>query len=302
MDPNRFHFGLVGFPLSHSLSPKLHQAALRELGLLGDYTLFPIAPGPEIQIKLSKVLDQIRAGILSGVNITIPYKQTVIPLLDQLTPVARATGAVNTIFKQDDPQGVAGANRLVGDNTDVTGFGCDLLDGGLDYRTNPGLALVLGGGGAARAVVYVLAMAGWKVTIAARRLDQAGSISQDIRPYLSCDALSPVLLSGPALRRCVDGFTLIVNTTPLGMTPNIGTSPWSDDLKFPSHGLVYDLVYNPPETVFLHQAHMAGLTTRNGLGMLVRQAAASFERWTGRVPPYDAMWKAVHESARNLED
>jgi shikimate dehydrogenase len=287
MHQDSYHFGLVGFPLGHSLSPRLHQAALRELGLIGDYSLFSIPPGTESLVKLAEVLFQIRAGVLSGVNITIPYKETVIPFLDGLTPVALDTGAVNTVFKQGD--------HLVGDNTDVTGFGLDLLDCGLDYLSNPGWALVLGAGGAARAVVYTLAMAGWKVTIAARRPDQAETLSRDIQRHLHTDAPSPVMLSGTALKGCADEFALIANTTPLGMAPNANTSPWPQDIKFPTHGFIYDLVYNPPETVFLHQAYTAGLATRNGLGMLVRQAAASFERWTGMVSPFGAMWNTVDE-------
>ena len=155
--------------------------------------------------------------------------------------------------------------------------------------------LILGAGGASRAVVYFLALAGWKVTIAARRLEQVEALIRDIRPYLTNGRLSPVLLSGLALSGTLDEFTLIVNTTPVGMTPNIDASPWPIDLKYPPQGLVYDLVYNPPETVFLQQARKAGLATRNGLGMLVRQASASFERWTGRVAPCEAMWKAVDE-------
>jgi shikimate dehydrogenase len=144
-------------------------------------------------------------------------------------------------------------------------------------------------------VVYTLATAGWKIIIAARRLEQAETLSRDIQRHLNTDAPSPVILSGTTLKGCTDEFALIVNTTPLGMAPNANTSPWPQDIKFPPHGFTYDLVYNPPETVFLNQAHMAGLATRNGLGMLVRQAAASFERWTRKVPPFAAMWNAVDE-------
>ncbi len=285
MNQYNYHFGLVGFPLGHSLSPALHRAAFSGLGLTGEYSLFPIPVTTDSPFKLAEVLNQIRSGVLSGVNITIPYKQTVIPLLDDLTSVALATGAVNTIFMKD--------NHLHGENTDVTGFGLDLLDCGLDYLSNPDFALVLGAGGAARAVAYTLAAAKWKVTIAARRPDQAERLSQDIRRHLNANAPTPILLSEAGLKGCIDKSTLIVNTTPLGMAPNINSSPWPKDLQFPSQGFIYDLVYNPSETYLLHQAHAAGLATRNGLGMLVRQAAASFERWTGMVPPLAEMRKSV---------
>jgi shikimate dehydrogenase len=285
MDPEYFHFGLVGFPLGHSLSPRLHQAAFKELGLLGDYALFPIPFDSKQKVRFDEVIARLRNGELTGINITIPYKQTIISLIDELTQVAQATGAVNTVFLQDD--------HLLGDNTDVAGFSLDLLDYGLDYMANPGNALVLGAGGAARAVIYALVNAGWKITISTRRFSQAEMLSRDIQNHLRTFTLLPIIQSRTGLDWLTDDYDLIVNTTPLGMAPNSNTSPWPQDVKFPSRGLVYDLVYNPQETVFLHQARLAGLATRNGLGMLARQAATAFERWTGVVAPFEAMWNAL---------
>jgi len=287
MDQKKYQFGLVGFPLGHSLSPRLHKAALEELGLCGDYNLFPIPDSSGKLVKLNEVLNQIRSKTLNGINVTIPYKEIVFSLVDTLTPVALATGAVNTVYLHDD--------QLAGDNTDVAGFSLDLLDFGVDYQNRPDKALVLGAGGAARAVVYVLAKANWNITIAARRLTQAEMLSRDTQVQLHTITPSPIILSKTALEELTDEFALIVNTTPVGMAPNSDNSPWPRNQHFPSSGLVYDLVYNPRETSFLQQARLSGLATRNGLGMLVRQAAAAFERWTGRVAPFEAMWKTVDD-------
>jgi shikimate dehydrogenase len=287
MNQVNYHFGLVGFPLGHSLSPRLHQAALNSLGLSGDYALFPI-PNTGNQIpKINEILTRVRKGILNGLNFTIPYKQAVVPLMDGLTPAALAVSAVNTVFIEGD--------RLVGDNTDIAGFGLDLLANGLDYQAKPGNVLVLGAGGAARAVVYALASSGWNVFVAARHLPQAERLSLDIQLHLQNSAIRPLILSANEIDHYLGDLNLIVNATPLGMSPDINGSPWPVGLRLPSQGLVYDLVYNPHETTFLRQARLAGLSTCNGLGMLARQAAAAFERWTGFAPPVDAMWNVLDD-------
>ena len=151
-----FQLGLIGYPLGHSLSPKIHTAALRACGLEGDYSLFPIAPDDKQGLK--DLLNRVRAKEIHGLNVTIPHKQNVIPLLDELTPTAKAVGAVNTIYLRED--------KLIGDNTDAPGFLSDLkkflaespspfLGEGLGVRGKS--ALVLGAGGSARAVVHDLA-------------------------------------------------------------------------------------------------------------------------------------------------
>src|SRR5690349_17202563 len=203
--------GLIGFPLSYSLSPKIQNAALQSCGLLGSYSLFPIHP--EDRQSLEDLLSQVRSGEIHGLNVTIPHKQNVIPFLDELTPTADAIGAVNTIYLRND--------KLIGENTDAQGFLVDLkrLVDSSTFSFRPS-ALVLGAGGSARAVIYALIHDGWNISIAARRPEQAqqlaacfGSHELEIVNYdlLSID-LSNVLL--------------VINTTPLGMTPNITQSPW----------------------------------------------------------------------------
>ena len=276
-----FRLGLTGFPLGHSLSPVLQGAALRSTGITGEYCLYPVPPFPEGQAAMRSLLDRLRSGELQGLNVTIPHKQNVIPLLDILTPAASAIGAVNTIYRRGD--------RLVGDNTDAAGFFADLqrfvpfagVPGGLE-------ALVLGAGGSAHAVVYALAQAGWRVCIAARRLEQASALAASLSTGSALISVLP--LNAEAFSRQV---SLVVNTTPLGMSPNIQASPWPDKGTFPARAFVYDLVYNPPETQLIREARAAGLRAANGLGMLVEQAILGFEIWTGRRPQRQALWQAV---------
>jgi shikimate dehydrogenase len=149
-----FKLGLIGYPLSHSLSPQIHTAALQSRGLKGDYSLFPIHP--EDKQGLEDLLSRIRSGEIHGLNVTIPHKQNVIPFLDELTDTAGSIGAVNTIYLRND--------KLIGDNTDAPGFLADLkllIDSAV-FNFQPS-ALVLGAGGSARAVVYALVIGGWKV-------------------------------------------------------------------------------------------------------------------------------------------
>ena len=282
------HLGLVGWPLGHSLSPRLHEAALAALNLPGEYRLYPAPPFPEGQAPLAELLDQVRKGILHGLNVTIPHKQNVLPLLDELTPTAAAIGAANLIYLK--------AGRLTGDNADAAGFLADLRRCGLAAPASGSqTALVLGAGGSTRAIVYALVKDGWQVWIAARRIEQASALTASLQgPQLAIHVLP---LRADALSGAYD---LIVNTTPVGMFPDIDSSPWPADLPFPARAGVYDLVYNPFETALVRQARAAGLRAANGLGMLVEQAAAAFEIWTGQAAPLSAMWAAVAPQKENL--
>jgi len=284
MNISSYHLGLIGYPLAHSLSPRLHHAALRALGLNGEYQLYPTPPFPEGSSRLCELLANLRTGKLHGLNVTIPHKQNVIPLLDILTPPASAIGAVNTIFCQD--------GNLMGDNTDAPGFMADLRQ---FIAGNPSSALVLGAGGSARAVVYALAQSGCRVYLAARRLDQAQGLAQDMSK--AGDRLKSEIvalrLKAEVMEQVTSTCDLIVNTTPVGMHPNTGASPWPMELPFPQGAAVYDLVYNPSETMLVRLARQSGLLATTGLGMLIEQAALAFERWTGQPVPREVMRKAV---------
>ena len=274
-----FNLGLIGYPLSHSLSPRIHTAAFKACGLQGDYSLFPIKPDDKQGLK--KLFDRVRSGEIQGFNVTIPHKQNVIEFLDELTPTAQAIGAVNTIYLRD--------NKLIGDNTDAPGFLSDLKKFLTTETQRHGdlNALVLGAGGSARAVVYALINDGWNVILAARRREQAEQLASSFANYqLPIADLQTFQL---------ETFNLIINTTPLGMTPNIDTSPLPENLSLPQHVIVYDLVYNPRETRLVKDAREKGLKATTGLGMLIEQAALSFELWTGQNPPREILYASVVE-------
>jgi shikimate dehydrogenase len=248
----------------------MHNAAFAALGLNWRYILLPT---PVDQVKT--VIARIRSGELQGANVTIPHKQAVMPFLDEIDPEAEAVGAVNTIVRR--------AGRLSGFNTDTLGFKRALLETGVEVWEQP--CAVLGAGGSARAVVYVLREGGARITVYARDVEKARAVHGDCRPL---GALSEI---DPATR-------LIVNTTPVGLSPNIDASPWPDQAPFPANALVFDLLNNPPQTRLMQQAKNMGLRAVNGWNMLVYQGAAAFEKWTGSAPPVDVMKHALEQSLK----
>ncbi|HEX9334217.1 MAG TPA: shikimate dehydrogenase [Anaerolineales bacterium] len=275
-----FKLGLIGYPLSHSFSPQIHAAALQSCELQGDYSLFPIHPDDKQGLK--HLLAQVHSGEIHGLNVTIPHKQNVIHFLDELTSTAQAIGAVNTIYLHND--------KLIGDNTDARGFLTDLKRA-FEFSSFylPPSALVLGAGGSARAIVYALFNDGWDVTIAARRIEQAQQLADSFTNYqlqLTNFTLSNLELSN---------ISLVVNTTPIGMTPNIDQSPWPENLLFPPNAAIYDLVYNPRETKLVKDACSQGLPATTGFGMLIEQAALAFEIWTGHNPSREIMSASVQQ-------
>jgi shikimate dehydrogenase len=272
--------GLSGYPLGHSYSPAMHNAALAASGIEGDYCLYPIPPSADGNSKLEELVQSIRNGHLCGVNITIPYKQSVQNLVDQLTPLAAHIGAVNVLYMED--------GKLVGGNTDCPAFLFD-LENSFHFDEPSGLhALVLGAGGSARAVVYALHQEGWNVHVAARNEEQA----KDLISNLGISNVQTHNLENEELSLLRD-LHLVVNTTPVGMSPDSDRTPWPDGLLFPENAVVYDLIYNPSETRLMKSARKAGLDAVNGLGMLVEQAALSFEIWTGMKAPRVVMRQSV---------
>jgi shikimate dehydrogenase len=275
------HLGLIGYPLGHSLSPKIHTAALKACDLEGDYSLFPIEPNDKVGLK--KLLDQVRAGEIQGLNVTIPHKQNVIEFVDELTSTAKSVGAVNTIYLKD--------KKLIGGNTDANGFLTDLKRFTGNRASEIGdckSAIVLGAGGSARAVVYALLNDNWNVTLTSRRLEQAQELAKSFTNYQL-----PITNYDDLPTYNFQTFQLIINTTPLGMTPNIDQSPLPENLPLPANIFIYDLVYNPRETKLVRDARLQGLQATTGLGMLIEQAALAFETWTGKNPPREILWKAV---------
>lgn len=271
-----YHLGLIGYPVSHSLSPKIQNEALAASNLEGDYSLFPISPD-HIQ-GLKDLLDRVRSGEVTGFNVTIPHKQNVIPLLDELTPTARSIGAVNVIYMKD--------GKLIGDNTDAAGFLNDLKKfiGNRELVIGKSV-LVLGAGGSARSVVYALHNDGWNVTIAARRREQAQQLASQF------GVANVFELNFETLK--LSNYQLIINTTPIGMIPNINISPLPENITLSKDTMIYDLVYNPRETKLVRDARAQGLHATTGLGMLIEQAALGFELWTGKTLPVEIFRNAV---------
>ena len=269
--------GLIGYPVSHSLSPTIQNAALRASGLEGDYSLYPV-PAEDMQ-ALETLLATVRSGEMTGFNVTLPHKQNVISFLDELTQTAKSIGAVNIIFMRDD--------KLIGDNTDAAGFLAHLNQflTTESRRHRDSKVLVLGAGGSARSVVYALCNDGWQITIAARRIEQAQMLASQY-PNVSAMVLNHSTFQ-------LANLQLIVNTTPLGMFPNVSQSPLPENISLSKQIRIYDLVYNPRETKLVRDAHAQGLQATTGLGMLIEQAALGFELWTGIRVPSEIFRRAV---------
>jgi shikimate dehydrogenase len=207
----------------------------------------------------------------------VPHKQAIMPLLDGITPVARAIGAVNTVVKQPD-------GALLGHNTDAAGFLADLY--ALDVHIAGRPVLVLGAGGSARAVVAACAGVGARIRLVARRREQAEAL-RELAPLAIFDWNTLDFLQAS------DNAALIVNCTPIGMSPNTSASPWLAGTPFPHGAFVYDLIYNPAETQLTRDARTEGLRAATGLGMLVEQGALGFELWTGQTPQRVTMRRAA---------
>jgi shikimate dehydrogenase len=270
---------LIGWPIHHSISPAMHNAALRELGIGGGYSLLPVERAED----LGKSLAGLKADPeWSGANVTVPYKEKVIPHLDGLEGAAADLQAVNTIVRRGD--------RLIGCNTDMPGFLADLHRNGMD--SGPKQAVVIGSGGAARAVVLGLVSGGWSIRLMAVIREQAMALAAE----LGRGRVEVLGWEEAGIAEAVRDAGLVVNASPVGMWPNVDDTPWPANLPFPDTASVYDVVYNPFETRFLREAKARGLKTASGLGMLVEQGALAFELWTGAGAPRTVMMQAARQA------
>lgn len=280
IDANTQIVTLLGHPVEHSLSPRIHNAAFAAQGLNAVYLATPVSPD-----ALGPAVDGLQALQFLGANVTVPHKEAVQAQLDDVSARAAAVGAVNTIVREDD--------GLRGDNTDVDGFLSPLVDTvGEDLHDAP--MLIFGAGGAARAVVYGLLAryAPEQLTLVARRPEQAESLAADFSQYDTQDALRVTTFedAAPAVRNS----RLLVNATPLGMAPDHQEqTPWPEPKDFTPDHVAYDLVYNPAQTRFLQAAAGEGATIVGGLDMLVEQAAAAYTQWTDREMPRTAVYEAL---------
>lgn len=271
--------GLIGYPVSHSVSPQMHNAAFKALGL--NFCYLPLSVEP---VDLKKAIEGIRALNIVGVNVTIPHKETIIPLLDEVTKLPRLMGAVNMILNQE--------GKLIGYNTDGGGFVESLK---LDAKVNPKgkKVVVLGAGGASKAVSIMLAETRIKsIVITDIIIEKAENLVEYINSHFEIEAtVSP--LGSKAFQSSINECEILINTSPVGMHPKEDASPLPEKVKIPSGIQVCDLIYNPPETKFLKSAKESGAKTLNGIGMLVRQGALSFSIFTGKDAPIDVMRSAA---------
>ncbi|MCM1110460.1 MAG: shikimate dehydrogenase [Clostridium sp.] len=256
MDHNQKTYGLLGRKLGHSFSRRFFADKFRRENIDARYLNFELG-------DISSVRNLVASDpSLSGLNVTIPYKETVIPYLDSLSETARRVGAVNTIIIDRKSDGEI---SLCGDNTDITGFRIALKKIILEAGFTPAEAIVLGSGGASKAVVYALAQSGIKSAVVSR-MPRAGQTGYD--------SIDP---------GTVDRCGLVVNTTPCGMWPDTETAPpFPYPLLSGRPHICFDLVYNPEVTRFMELCAAEGAVVSNGLEMLRQQAVASWRLWNGR--------------------
>lgn len=278
--------GLIAWPVGHSVSPPMHNAAFDALGLNWRYVPLPVAP--------SQVENAVRGAAalgFRGVNVTVPHKQAVIPALDAVAPDAAQFGAVNTIVIDRDE---AGQPTTTGHNTDYQGFLGALRHGGFEPAEKS--VVVVGAGGAGRAVIFGLLQAGaHDILVLDMRAQQVASLMRDLGRVGEA-ALRTAPLTRDTLVEAARATDLLVNATPVGMSPKVDASIWPGDVPFPAHLTVFDLVYNPQETRLLRLARAAGASGIGGLDMLVRQGAVAFELWTGVEAPFDVMRAACERA------
>jgi shikimate dehydrogenase len=267
--------GVAGWPVEHSRSPMVHRYWLKELGLSGSYEKFAVRPG-----EFRSFADKIGEAGLVGANVTVPHKEAAFSACDRLTPVAEALGAVNTLWRQD--------GRLMGDNTDVAGFLANMDEGAPRWAEPGKLVIVIGAGGAARAIVYALN---------SRRFGRVAIVN---RTQARADALaahfggSTIALSRSDLAAALPEADLLVNASSLGM---VGQPPLAIDVSLlRERAVVADAVYVPLRTPLIESARARGLATVEGLGMLLHQAAPAFARWFGRLPAVTPALRALVEA------
>ena len=279
--------GLIGDPVEHTMSPAMHNAAFAHLGL--DYIYVPFRVRQE---ELSGAIQGMRALGIRGLNVTIPHKVAVIPFLDELDELAEKIGAVNTLVNDK--------GLLKGYNTDAAGLLQALLERGVEPEGKD--VVILGAGGASRAISYALAERGASLTIINRllELDWAEALASRISADFGREAAA-LELTDENLARVLKEADVLVNATSVGMSPESGESPVAAR-QLKSGLTVFDAVYNPLRTRLLREAEAVGAATISGINMLVWQGALAFEKWTGQKAPVDLMREVAIRILERHED
>ncbi len=269
---------IIGDPIEHSMSPIIQNAAFRACNLDCVYVAFRVK-----REDLKEAIKGFRAIGIRGLNVTIPHKVAIMPLLDAVDPVAEAIGSVNTVVNDN--------GRLTGYNTDAPGFLEPLANREIELKGKN--VTVLGAGGAARAVTFMLANEGANLTLLNRTLARAEELANRIESSLK-KKIAVLELNGKNLESAVAGADIVVNTTSVGMTPGVNETPVPAGLL--RRGMaVYDIIYNPVETRLLREAREKGAVTLNGVEMLAWQGALAFEKWTAYKAPIDIMLQELRK-------
>ena len=267
-------YGIIGNPVSHSLSPAMHNSAFADLGENSVYLPFPV-------LDLQAGLQGLKALGVQGVSVTIPYKEAVIPLLDEIDSVARQIGAVNTIEIKD----VGGKKHLCGSNTDWLGANRALAE---KVSLRGALVVLLGAGGSARAIGFGLLQQGAQVVLCSRTESRGRALARDLG-CLWCPLAGVDTLHGDVL----------INATSVGMQPESEFSPVPATI-LSRFQVVMDIVYAPLATRLLREAEVAGCQVINGLEMLLYQGVAQFELWTGKPAPVELMRQKLYQATGNV--
>jgi len=272
--------GVIGDPIAHSFSPDMHNAAIDALGVDFCYVAFHVSPD-----RVGEAVNGLRGLEILGLNVTIPHKLAVMEHVDRISEEALAVGAVNTIHNED--------GNLTGHNTDVYGV-VKAIERVVGVTTFPENCVVLGAGGAARAVTYALGSRDEvkQVTVMNRTVERAESLAADMEK-ITGKRVVPEALDAPTEARVFGDARLVVNTTSVGMHPKTDASPLLDPAHVRPDLILYDTVFNPLETQMMREFKAQGAPAFGGLDMLVFQGARSFEIWTGIEPPTDVMKQAV---------
>lgn len=277
--------GLLGYPLTFSFSPQMHNTTFKGMGL--DYFYLPIEVGKE---NLEDVLKGIRHMNFAGCNVTKPNKVRVIRYLDEVDELAGKIGAVNTVKIVD--------GKLIGYNTDGEGYVASLKDQ-LNFTPDGKKFTILGAGGAGRAIAFTLANYGAEhINIIDNIMDCSQKVATEINANIN-NCAEHITLSDDNIKKCIDKSDVIINATGIGMIPHTDRTPFSKDL-LNSNIIVSDITYNPLKTKFLQEAEEVGCRIHNGVGMLIHQGAKAFELWTGIDAPVKEMTKTVHGIIENL--
>jgi len=271
--------GVIGWPVEHSLSPAMHNAALREMGLNWAYLAFAVEPE-----RVAEAVAAVRGLGLVGLNVTIPHKQAVAGLMDELDDAASALGAVNTIVRSED--------RLIGFNTDGPGFLRSLQERG--HTVEGRRVAIIGAGGAARSVAYATARAGAaSIDLLNRTAEKAEAVARLAQEKGTARRVNTSGLEGERAREAVSSADVVVDCTSVGMYPNVNEGPVVPGQWLRPGQVVVDLTYNPRETTLLRAALEQGAEVVDGTGMLVHQGAISLLHWSGREAPVEVMREAL---------